>query len=245
MFYILVYEPNLQRKKQIHLCLRKTIFEYNLVNDVIWLESIPSEESIRKYFPEVQLALLSLEDQNCRRLSEALYRHNSECRIIFYSGTQDEVINLLHTRPIGFCPCSKKILEEDELMHTLKMVFSELSSTTYVVSLENKNGLYLLPKSQILYFQSDLKNVNVYSLGMPVISLSRKLSNLQKDLCTGSHARDFIRCHQSYLVNRDNISFLDKSGHKLILSNGEELPVSDSRYNEVCQLCHSLPKNDC
>ena len=42
---------------------------------------------------------------------------------------------------------------------------------------------------------------------------------------------DFIRTHQSYLVNLEHVEKINN--YSLYLSNGEEVPVTKSRYSEV------------
>ncbi|MCH5690544.1 LytTR family transcriptional regulator [Niabella sp. W65] len=47
---------------------------------------------------------------------------------------------------------------------------------------------------------------------------------------------DFIRCHQSHLVNKEHIkSWVKEDGGYLILDNGDEIPISRSKKEILTQ----------
>ena len=60
-----------------------------------------------------------------------------------------------------------------------------------------------------------------------ILELYKKLSDVEEDL----PPEDFVRAHQSYLVNNMYIENLKR--YEISLISGEKIPVSKSRYKEV------------
>lgn len=76
-----------------------------------------------------------------------------------------------------------------------------------------------LPLCQIYYLESKQRKVVVHMVESPLAFYGR-LDPLEQALAGAG----FLRCHQSYLVNRRHIRRLE--GNRLSLANGMELPVS-------------------
>lgn len=71
-----------------------------------------------------------------------------------------------------------------------------------------------------------------------MLSIYRKLDELELDLAGG----DFLRCHQSFLVN---MRYIEKiSSYVLTLENGEQLSVPKARYKEVKKRFLAYQKED-
>ncbi len=85
-----------------------------------------------------------------------------------------------------------------------------------------------LPIHQIIYLESALRKIIVH---MPKddIEFYGKLNTIEELLPPAS----FIRCHQSYLVNRQYVQQINSQ--KLVLIGGEELPVSRSYLKKMQQ----------
>ena len=92
-----------------------------------------------------------------------------------------------------------------------------------------------------MYFQSELKLVSVFSENSTPICIVRKMSEVQQHLAQIGLSDSFLRIHQSYIVNKEYISELNKRDHRILLKNGEELPISDSKYESVLR---ALRNND-
>lgn len=80
-----------------------------------------------------------------------------------------------------------------------------------------KEILFIESKSHKLWFERTGENLYMYG---QINDLELTLSNY-----------DFIRTHQSYLVNLEHVEKINN--YSLYLSNGEEVPVTKSRYSEV------------
>lgn len=79
----------------------------------------------------------------------------------------------------------------------------------------------------ILYFESDRRKVTVHTAGGRTDSFYGKLDAVEETL----KKHDFVRCHQSFLVNARRITAV-RTG-SLSLSDGTSLPVSKHRAKET------------
>ena len=95
----------------------------------------------------------------------------------------------------------------------------------------NKETLFISPET-ILFCKSDnnytifhLKNNQKLTSSKPIFEYEELLS-----------AHGFIRCHQSYLVNRISIkSWIKIDGDRLLMDGGHEIPVSRNSKEKVKQ----------
>ena len=109
-----------------------------------------------------------------------------------------------------FGECIKELLASDEGFYTVKTAASV------------KN----VPLGDILYFESN-KRVLVLYTKTDEYSFYGKLDEAEREL----EGKDFIRTHQSYLVNAKRIKSVQKDFVEL--EGGEVLPVSKSRSSSV------------
>ncbi len=233
MFLIAVYEERQEVCSLISRQLKEYAFQTNLIYRTLWMNRTPSGEKIEEFFPQVQLALLSLDMPDAQLIAGELYRRNEDCRIIFFSETSCDLVPLLSVRPIGFFNNPDETDQPHSLDELIAAVILDIRAHTGSFMIENRDGLYILKTGSILYFQSELKNVLIQCETHPPILLVRKLSEIQKNLAAQNLTDEFIRIHQSYIVNRAHIRYMDKRDHWVELSSGERLPISDSRYESV------------
>lgn len=80
---------------------------------------------------------------------------------------------------------------------------------------------------RIAYFQRSDRKITAYMNMDETFGFYDNLDRLERLLANFG----FVRCHQSYLVNRDYIKTFD--GKKLHLVNGTEIPASRTYINEI------------
>ena len=108
------------------------------------MDRIPSKEKREELFPQVQLALLSLDMPDTKFIAEALYRFNEDCRIIFFSEMDNDLIPLLSVRPIGFFRRSDEVDHPQSLEELLVAVIADIRACGSSFVIENREGLYIL-----------------------------------------------------------------------------------------------------
>ena len=84
-----------------------------------------------------------------------------------------------------------------------------------------------VPARDVLYFESDRRKVLLRCTGGREYSFYDKLDNVEQTL----KKHDFVRCHQSFLVNARRIESIRQG--ELRLTDGTALPVSKHRAKET------------
>lgn len=98
------------------------------------------------------------------------------------------------------------------------------------IILRTSDALHLTEINDILFCQSDNSYTSIYLADNKEIIVSKSLKEFTDLL--GEY--DFIRPHQSYLVNINSIAKVDKTdGGFIILKNGKEIPISKRRKQLV------------
>lgn len=147
-----------------------------------------------------------------------------ECEIVFLADSAAHVADATAFRAMGYLLWPP---EPGALNAALeRFVHSRGGRHPYAVHTRLRD--YLVPHGQIRYFHSDGHCVHVYVEGRaePLMHL-RRLDDIQREVA----ALPYIRCHQSYLVNRSAIERID--GHWLLLKDGMRLPVSRRHVPDV------------
>lgn len=79
---------------------------------------------------------------------------------------------------------------------------------------------------EIIYIETS-RHKNIFYVGDQTYSIYKKLDEIEAEL----RGMDFVRIHQSFLVNMHYIEKI--SSYVLYLSNGREFSVPKARYPEV------------
>ncbi len=145
-------------------------------------------------------------------------------KIIFLTGYDDMYYDKIFStfQPYGFIakPIQYNIL--NFFLRKLSLAYTQKNKTLDFVSNYKE---YKIPVKRINYIQS-VKRVCEIITDKETFSAYLKISEIV-DLLT----EDFIRCHQSYIVNLSYIKSLEKN--QFITNNNEFIPISKKYYYEV------------
>jgi two-component system LytT family response regulator len=98
------------------------------------------------------------------------------------------------------------------------------------ISINTKTGIYLVDPKDIVYCKSDNSKTTLFFGNTDPIVISKGITTVEKLL----KGNNFIRSHQSYLVNPNHIIMLDKTAEFcLILSNQIKIPISTRKRKEI------------
>lgn len=129
-------------------------------------------------------------------------------------------------RPTAY---QKKPLSLVKYKNRMQFALNELMSLNRFFSFKQKQRLERIPCHEIEYFESSQRNVTVYLRSGKEYTFTAKLDDVQgKVLCSG-----FIRCHQSYLVNMENVRQLDKANKQFHMFSGRNVDISRRNMHEV------------
>ena len=133
-----------------------------------------------------------------------------------------------------------ELLELKKEVVSLKLMLSELINQrqmeTFEVAPSKKiaiptcEGLSLVSTDEIIYAKADGNYTELFTDNGKYV-ISKALKSVEKLIGHSS----FIRCHQSYLVNKNSIAKVFERGQFLILSSGDQIPVSRRQKKEVLQ----------
>ncbi len=229
---VAVFDPSDRNRELWKRFFLSYSMKFNADFDVLWFSEPPAEETIRKYASHIHLAYISLDTCNGQTIGEYLYRFNPDCLICFFSSQPRDVIPLLHTRPIHF---TRFPSPEDRFFALHDRLTREILLSANILTVPTRKQLYCFSGRSILYFQSDLKYVEVFTENGQSERLFCKLSELE-----GRLKWIFLRIHKSYIVNTAYITRVDKARHTVCLSDGTELPISTPYYKPVTDYLNAL-----
>lgn len=224
MITLAVLDTDQGRLTRIREALASYSIRRNMELQVYWYTSQKSFEQLERWIASVCVALIAVGDIG-RKLGRKVYALNPDCRIIFYGSEGERLRSLLRARPIGYHVVSDGAAV---LAENLDEVLQEIADSSAFYRFESRRRTLLLPAKNILYFQSDLKSVHIHLKNGQVETVTAKLSNVEQQL-----GDFFVRVHQSFLVNASHIRVFDRSRRVVFISNGQELPISDAKYESA------------
>lgn len=128
----------------------------------------------------------------------------------------------------------EQVLSQTTLRCALEYAFERLyrdKELDLCITVRKNKKSYILQKWKILYVERDKRDTYIYlNQEDSVLKLSDKLTELEERLCD----ENFVRCHNSFIVNMSYVSEHCKTG--FVMKNGMEIPISRSRQNEVSAL---------
>ncbi len=148
-----------------------------------------------------------------------------ETLTIFVSGREDLVYDTFAERPFRFLPKSRL---EEMLPGTVEALLKELRSAParMLVLSDTFGDVYSFPVDRILYIEARNKDCRIVTADKETLIRCR-LMDIESKLPQES----FFKIHRSYLVNAASVYYIGKQ--TVSLANGEELPLSRSRAEEV------------
>lgn len=226
MLCIGLYEPDMERCRK----MRERIVGYSVRNNLDFsvYYILDGAERVEKYAPLLHLALISMDGDNALPLAREIYRANPDCRIGYYKSAVCDLEPALAARPISFYRWEKDVGGFDR---KLGEMVEDLMTTAEVFCYETRKTSLTLPVREILYFQSNLKYVDILMTDpKEERSIFAKLSDVEQLLEEQGLSHRFLRIHKSYIVNRQQVQMLNKTEHRVVMKNGEELHVSNVYY---------------
>ena len=149
---------------------------------------------------------------------------DSKVMLVFVTASAEYVFSGYEVRAFRY-------ILKPELLHGFTGVFKEcLNELTKCdeerFTFQKASETVSIPLRDSLYYESDKRIITVKCPGEE-FSFYEKLDVIEQQL----KKQDFVRCHQSFLVNAKKITSVRVSD--LTLSNGEVLPISKRRAKET------------
>ena len=117
---------------------------------------------------------------------------------------------------------------EERVRNVLEILRQKTEKHGCLTLSAGKNTLRQIPFETISYIENIRRRLTVFDTEGQIIAscYGRKLSEIAPQLQT-----DFVCCHQSIYVNMQQVTAIRR--YVLVLRNGRELPISQSRFRTV------------
>ncbi|MCT3803654.1 response regulator transcription factor [Elizabethkingia anophelis] len=204
---------------------------------------------IPKLEPHLILADIRLKDTISFRLFDTL--DIEKYKVIFITAFSHYSIQALNLGAIGYL---LKPIADDELKAAIQKVIvkneaylvqqSQLQlANSYIekpkevekLILKNRDYLQIIRCDDIVYCEGDKGYTTFFLNNEPGVLVSKVLKEYETLLSTAN----FIRCHQSYLVNMNYVTRYFKEGY-LQLRTGVKIPVSTRKKDDVLRYLEQL-----
>lgn len=183
------------------------------------LEAVKTGKKYELVFMDIELS----DGQNGIDVAEKLHTLMPNAQVIFITSyakySQDIFLKQINLAGFLLKPLDQEKLDilTDKALQRIK----NASARKIVLTFRQKN--FTLLTDEILYIESVGHMVFIHLIGGRTENGYEKLAEIGRLL-----PASFAQCHQSFLVNMGEIVSLE--GNSAVLSNGEAIPVSRSRY---------------
>lgn len=161
-------------------------------------------------------------------LAQSIVAHYPHIKVIFVTRHFELIQEVFTISPMYLLikPYQQKYVS-DAIMKAMRTIDEDRNDFLVLKAKYGRNGIVTIKLRDIYYAVSDKRKVTIHGIGEN-IEVNMKLDELEEKLDA-----NFIRCHQSFLVNMDKILTIKKD--KIILYNDEVIPISKSRANQLKQ----------
>lgn len=213
--------------EQLHNAIVKILFPYTDVEIKSFTDGWEVMEAIQKETFLLDLLFLDIH-MKCvdgMKTAEFIRKNRIDVDIIFLTASKEHVFQGYTYKAFAYHlkPLNEKLLAED-LMRYLE----EKKNLADCLRIHIKGKEICLSLDRILYFKSEKRRIIAYTKTDETIFYG-KMDDVEK-LIKG---KGFMRCHQSYMVNRNKIDALCR---KEIVVSGISVPVSRKYYESMGEM---------
>ena len=210
-------------KKSVTDCLAKEDLEGSIT---VFDDGQPLADLYREGKASFDIILLDITMKKCDGMTAAkiIRSIDSKVMIVFVTSSAEFVFSGYEVRAFRY-------ILKPELLHGFTGVFreclNELTKSNEVrFTFQKASETVSIPLRDIIYFESDKRIINIVT-PTEEYSFYGKLDTIEEQL----KKQDFVRCHQSYLVNAKKITSVKMN--EVTLSESKTSPVSKRRSKET------------
>ena len=220
-------------EKQICSYMENRTQKYLASNDMeanvsVFYDGTDLLDVCKKNPSEFDIIFLDIKMKNTNGVdcAKALRNEGVNSLIVFVTSSAEYVFS-------GYEAKAFRYILKNDLVNAFDRIFSECvaelkKQATDFYTVKTSSFIKNIPLDDIFYFESKLRVVIIHTKNEEIPFYGR-LDNIEKELAE----KDFIRIHQSFLVNAMKIKSLSKEAAEL--SCNVSLPISKSKANAVKQ----------
>lgn len=167
-----------------------------------------------------------LKSENGIYVAETLLEEYPHIKMVFVTSYINRVIDIFRINPTYFLlkPIDNNYLK-DALYKVIRLTDEENADVVRIGTGSGRNHIISIKTRNIYYIESDKRQV-IFNMQNTSQSVYKKLDELETELKS-----NFLRVHQSYIVNMDKIKEVNKN--MIVLYNDVSIPISRSKAKEV------------
>lgn len=158
------------------------------------------------------------------KLAKEIRVRDRNCIIIYPAQNMNGILEAFESMPMAYI-LPQGTPEQGELEVSLKKAVKYIEKQTQDIIFETKSKLLHYAFYEIDYFESQYRIVHIIKRSGNTETITARLDDVQELL-----PRNFARCHQSFLVNMDNIKSIDKTEKTVQFYSGQSVPASKKLF---------------
>lgn len=162
-------------------------------------------------------------------LAKEIRIKDRNCIIIYPAQNMDCILDSFESMPMAYVlPHGNP--EQGDLAAAIKKAVKYIDKQTQDIMFETKSKLLHYALYEIDYFESRYRIVHIIRSNGSAETVTARLDDVQAIL-----PRSFERCHQSFLVNMDNIKYIDKTDKEVHFHSGQSVPSSKKLFTSFLE----------
>ena len=232
MLQLLLYQPEIKLAEELRATVKSLFFRINCSYKMTTYHTPDAAgNAILKDGLTIDVFIIDTTDTvNAKKISKSIRKNNIYAAIIFISDSFDIIRDFLIFRPSAFLSAEFNVKETERVIYTL---FTEQKEKKRYFWIRNRDEVERVPFEEIDYFESINRKIRLH------LRSSTKVYEFYGKLDEVSETLDlpfFIRCHQSFLVNLDNVKTFNRSEKLFITFTNKQVPISKRSMSVVTEL---------
>ena len=232
MLNIFVCEDNTVQRQTIVKIIQNTVLveelDMRLVLDAgdpyVLLEQVRTSQNTGIYFLDIDLG----SDMNGMKLAQEIRLSDPRGFIIFITAHSELSYMTFQYRVEAMdfvlkdSPAEAKVKIRECLLNAMERYTLQTNKTHKVYTVEAGGRKISVDHEDIFFFET---SVNIHKVILHARDRQIEFSGTIKELA-GTLGGDFVRCHRSFLVNKNNIKEIDSKKRIIYFTNGESCLMS-------------------
>lgn len=175
----------------------------------------------------VDILVLPADDEGYS-FGEELRRIDRNCALIYIADSMKPVLRAFRSAALGYVVDWRK--EKQRYAATLIRVAQYMAEGISEIEFMSKSRLLRFRLKEIDYFESDYRLVHIHCSNGACETIKERLDCIEVRILSG-----FFRCHQSYLVNLENISSVDRTTRRIEFYSGQQIYASKALFSSFLE----------
>lgn len=224
MYRIAICEDDLRQLNHLKKCIESIFEEIEAQVEIFTFNS--GKEMLKNNLEMIDIFFLDIQMSglNGMDVAKILRKNNNDSEIIFVTAVVDYIQEGYKVRAYRYL--LKPIKIEDIRENLLNCIKDISKKRDDFILLKTKGTINKISINKIAYIEVIRKDIIVHTAENEKYIVKNSMDNIEKSL----KQYNFFRCHKSYLINIDYLQTIQKN---IAIVNGDEVPISRRRINDL------------